>query len=298
MARGILRGCFWLVLFTVASAVAHEAGASLEGPLGADDECEAGDGGAAGECSVELRQLRARSVKAETKDEVVAASEEGSELFGPNARGRNMWRARTWTDIAALVQFNESVQGPCVAQTGATCSTFACKASRGATDCVKMQCQCATGFCAQAGTCYPTSPTQCLEDTGGSCTVSACLSSQGDIIAAQVSASATLEIVLGRGPAFRPRTQAAHARPLGAIPPGARPPATKGGAFVRMERRRERNLRVAHMKSLLRVELTEAPSPTRDDQCMRLKFDSGGGGLFFSVRLGVALCCQGRDIDC
>jgi len=87
--------------------------------------------------------------------------------------------AGTWTDIAALVQFNESVQGPCVAQTGATCSMFACKASRGATDCVKMQCQCATGFCAQAGTCYPTSPTQCLEDTGGSCTVSACRSSRG-----------------------------------------------------------------------------------------------------------------------
>jgi len=170
-------GGVWPVLFTVASAVAHEAGAPLEGPLGADDECEATDGGAAGECSVELRQLRAHSVKAETKDEAV--TEEGSELFGPNARGRNMWRARTWTDIAALVQFNESVQGPCVAQTGATCSMFACKASRGATDCVKMQCQCATGFCAQAGTCYPTSPTQCLEDTGGSCTVSACRSSRG-----------------------------------------------------------------------------------------------------------------------
>eukprot|EP00446_Apocalathium_sp_SHHI-4_P037746 CAMPEP_0177311598 /NCGR_PEP_ID=MMETSP0368-20130122/10441_1 /TAXON_ID=447022 ORGANISM="Scrippsiella hangoei-like, Strain SHHI-4" /NCGR_SAMPLE_ID=MMETSP0368 /ASSEMBLY_ACC=CAM_ASM_000363 /LENGTH=227 /DNA_ID=CAMNT_0018770601 /DNA_START=54 /DNA_END=735 /DNA_ORIENTATION=- len=226
-----MRSCFWLVLFRVASAVAHEAGVPLEGPLGADDECEATDGGAVGECSVELRQLRAHSVKAETKDEAV--TEEGSELFGPNARGRNMWRARTWTDIAALVQFNESVQGPCVVQTGATCSMFACKASRGATDCVKMQCQCATGFCAQAGTCYPTSPTQCLEDTGGSCTVSAAGAPGAALIATQVSASATLEIVLGRGPAFRPRTQAAHARPLGAIPPGARPPATKGGASVR-----------------------------------------------------------------
>lgn len=112
-----------------------------------DASCEAQES-----CAVEFRQLRAQQHLAGTEDQ------------------RGALLQATWGDNSAQLQVNQS-EG-CNIQTGSTCSMFACKESRGATLCVDDLCQCAPGFCAKDGVCFPASPEQCGLDTGVLCSSS------------------------------------------------------------------------------------------------------------------------------
>jgi len=185
MARTFLSVCLCLAL---AASVSASDDGILQG-LEADEVCQAG--ASAGDCSLELRQLRAAQMKVATeaeaqteqtqKIEEAAASEEGSKLIGPDAEGQDMWQETTWSDVIADLQINQSAEGSsCDTETGGTCSLLSCAASRGATRCVSGACKCAPGYCAKGGSCFPSSPASCVADTGGTCSVTSCKSSRGD----------------------------------------------------------------------------------------------------------------------
>eukprot|EP00932_Pfiesteria_piscicida_P018163 SRR837773.5029.p1 GENE.SRR837773.5029~~SRR837773.5029.p1 ORF type:complete len:254 (-),score=61.32 SRR837773.5029:58-819(-) len=182
-----LGGLVGILLAVGASAVDDEV--VLAG-LAADEVCEAGS-----DCTLELRQLRARqqlAVAVEGEGEPAQADDDGEEAeevepallqagdFGPDAQGVNMWQEQTWGDVLGAIQANASDSGyGCETTTGGTCSMFSCKASRGATRCVSGLCKCAPGYCAKSGTCFPSTPAACLADTGGTCSVTGCRSSRG-----------------------------------------------------------------------------------------------------------------------
>jgi len=155
--------------------------------LASDEVCAPGDDSA--ECGLELRQLRAQHKKAHVKAHVsealsaesvdVQASSDEAVLFGPDVEGQDMWAETTYDQILLGITANLTSEGECLSMdTGGSCSVFGCKESRGATECKNSKCMCASGYCAQAGTCFPKKG-QCLEDTGGTCSVATCSSSRG-----------------------------------------------------------------------------------------------------------------------
>jgi len=119
--------------------------AALEGALASDDVCA--ESNSEGECSLELRLLRAKELKmraeraAGTDDAAQGATDgtdngaadgtadggdeeqqavneaqesletEGASSFGPDAIGVDMWTEATWGDIVDMLQSNASVEG-------------------------------------------------------------------------------------------------------------------------------------------------------------------------------------------
>lgn len=193
--------CFCLALM-VAQATPADDRHMVEAGLEADDVCTTG--ATAGECSLELRQLRleakrqAMEVQQEREGQAGEYMEDDAEdveekegdaplvveswKFGLDAEGENMWAVPTWGDTVAMLQSNVSTEeaSRCDFDTGGTCSLLSCASSRGATMCSKGRCLCQEGFCSKAGLCYPSSPAMCISDTGGTCAVGSCSSSRGN----------------------------------------------------------------------------------------------------------------------